>query len=176
MKIEYELKILDIDPREMKLKLHKLWAQEYPIKEFKRSIYDFHPASPNKWIRLRTDGDKTTLTIKDRQADAVDGTKELEIQVSSFQDSNLILQELGYTPRLYQENRRSSFVLDEVQIEIDEWPMIPPYLEVEWQSAEEVETMISKLWFSLEQTTGVDTEEVYKQHGIDLNTIPYLHF
>jgi adenylate cyclase, class 2 len=97
----------------------------------KRCIYDFNPMRPDAWIRLRDDGQQSTLTIKERSADTVDGTKELEVVVSSFEDMNAIMERLGYTSRLYQENRRRSFVLDDVQIEIDEWPMIPPYLEIE---------------------------------------------
>jgi adenylate cyclase class 2 len=86
----------------------------------KRCIYDFNPIRPDAWIRLRNDGHVSTLTIKERSADTVDGTKELEVVVSSFGDMNAILEKLGYHSCLYQENRRRSFVLDDVQIEIDE--------------------------------------------------------
>ena len=176
MKIEFEVKILDIDKDAMCEKLLKLWAEEFWIKEMKRSIYDFSPIRPGNRIRLRNDGGQSTLTIKERTADTVDGTKELEIEVNSFEDTKAILEKLGYHSRLYQENRRRSFVLDGVQIEIDEWPMIPPYLEIEWQNVEEVENMVTKLGYSMNDTTGVSTEEVYKQYWLNINDHAHLHF
>lgn len=57
--------------------------------------------------------------------------KELETEVADFETTNCILQELGYTPRAYQENRRTSYAYNDCDIEIDERPMIPPYLEIE---------------------------------------------
>lgn len=176
MKTEFEVKILNIDKDLMRDKLLKLGANEIGLKEMKRCIYDFNPMRPDAWIRLRNDGRQSTLTIKERSNDQIDGTKELEVVVSSFEDTNGILEKLGYSSRLYQENRRRSFELDGIQIEIDEWPMIPPYLEVEWQSIEEVESMVAKLGYGMSDTTAVDTEVVYNQYGLDLNTIPHLHF
>jgi hypothetical protein len=37
-----------------------------------------------------------------------------------------------------QENRRTSFELDGVCLELDEWPMIPPYLEIEGDARDDV--------------------------------------
>lgn len=176
MKTEFEVKILNIDKVAMREKLLKLGAKEIGLKEMKRCIYDFNPMRPDAWIRLRNDGKQSTLTIKERSNDEIDWTKELEVVVSSFQDTNAILEKLGYTSRLYQENRRRSFELDGIQIEIDEWPMIPPYLEVEWQSVEEVENMVAKLDFTMSDTTAVDTEIVYNQYGLDINSFTHLHF
>lgn len=81
-------------------------------------------------VRLRTNGVKNTITVKeiiDNQV--IDGTNELEVEVSDFNIANLILKELGYVPRNYQENYRIIYNLNGVQISIDTWPKIPTYVE-----------------------------------------------
>ena len=62
--IEYELRVLEINSEEIKNKLQELNAKLIEDVFQKRYVYDFHPVEPNKWIRLRTNGKITTLTIK----------------------------------------------------------------------------------------------------------------
>lgn len=102
------------------------------VNSIKRYVYDFNPINKNKWIRLRTDGKTSTLTIKEIvDKNEIDGTNEIEIEVSSFENANKILNELGYVARNYQENKRIKYTLDGVEIDIDFWPLIPPYVEIE---------------------------------------------
>ena len=96
MNTEYEVRVLEINHEEMVKKIESLGA-EFKFEALQqRYIYDVKPKKDNKWIRLRTDGKKTTLTIKDLQAKTIDGTKELEIAVDDFDKTNQILEELGY--------------------------------------------------------------------------------
>ena len=66
----------------------------------KRYVYDFNPKNPNKWIRLRTNGTKTTLTIKNVETSKIDGTRELEVVVDDFMPDDTIIygdfKYLGY--------------------------------------------------------------------------------
>ena len=79
MNTEYEVRILDIDVKEIKSKLDKLAKFEWDHIQ-KRYVYDFIPKQDNKWIRLRTNGSKSTLTIKNLVTSEIDGTQELEIE------------------------------------------------------------------------------------------------
>ena len=105
-KIEYELRVLEINKKEIQRKLKELNATLIEEVFQKRYVYDLKPAVPDKWIRLRTNGSKTTLTIKNIKASTIDGTSETEIEVSDFQTTNEILNELGYIARGKQENKR----------------------------------------------------------------------
>lgn len=81
------------------------------------------------------------------------------------------------TPRGYQENRRTSYTLGPVRLEIDEWPRIPPYLEIEADDAGQVwETAAAALVIDRERLTSVNTTEVYAPYGIDLDAIADLRF
>lgn len=174
MKTEFEIRILEIDVNDMIEKLEKLWAQRIAEREMRRFVYDFSPKKEWSWIRLRFDWTKTTLAIKEIQNDQIDGTKELEISVEDFDKTNLILEKLGYKFRNYQENRRISYKLDNVEIEIDFWPLIPPYLEIEGKTIEDVEKAVNKIGFDMQQTTSINTIKIYKQYWIDLDSIKEL--
>ena len=65
--IEYEVRVLEIDVEQIKNKLNELNAILVEDVFQRRYLYDFNPVNPDKWIRLRTNGSTTTLTIKDVQ-------------------------------------------------------------------------------------------------------------
>ena len=107
MKTEYEVRVLEIDKEKMIETLESLGAQKIGDWHQKRYVYDIIPKDDNSWIRLRTNGVETTLCIKDYTGTLVGDTKELEISVSSFEKTDLILGELGYKKRSIQENLNS---------------------------------------------------------------------
>ena len=171
MHTEYEVRVLDIDTEKIILKLEALGAEKIAEFDYKRRVYNFHPAVDHKWIRLRTDGKKTTLTIKKLESYEIDGTKELEIEVSDFEETNLILNELGYTAHTYQENRRIQYTYNGVEIDIDYWPLIPTYVEVEGPSEEAIYKTVEALGFTKDSCTSRDVEGIYLDYGYDLGTI-----
>ena len=169
MPAEYEAKALDIDPAAMAdLILAKGGRRVSAPTLQRRFVYDITPGADGKWIRLREAGGNVTLTVKEIAHDGIDGTQELEVVVSDFGATNELLGKLGFTPKSYQENRRTSFVLDGVQLEIDEWPMIPPYLEIEGPSPDEVYRIAALLGYDAEQLTSENTTKIYARYGIDL--------
>ena len=99
MKPEFEVRLLDINQDEFIKKLEDLGATYVDKYDQVRYIYDFNPFIENKWIRLRTDGKKTTLAIKDYQSTEIGGTKEVEIEVSDLEKTNEILNQIGYFSR-----------------------------------------------------------------------------
>ena len=175
--IEYEVRVLEIDVEKTKQKLEEVGAILIEDVLQKRYVYDFNPVEPNKWIRLRTNGIKTTLTIKKVESSEIDGTRELEIVVDDFDRTNAILAELGYKPRAIQENKRIKYDLDGVEIDIDTWPGIPTYLEVEGNSEKEVFDTLKKLGISKKNSTSLDVQSIYKEiYNIDLDENPNLYF
>jgi adenylate cyclase class 2 len=122
----------------------------------------------SRWIRLRNTGSRSTLTVKEIAHDGIDGTHEVEVGVDDFDATNELLGRLGFTPKSYQENRRTSFELEGGRLEIDEWPLIPPYLEIEADSRDEVIRVAALLGFAEDRLTGENTIKVYARYGIDL--------
>ncbi len=169
MHTEYEVRILEIDVSKVVKKLEKAGAKkEWDLLQ-RRYVYDLIPKVDNKWIRLRTNGEKTTLTIKNIVSSTIDGTRELEVEVGDFERCHQILEELGFEAKGYQENRRVQYSLNGVEIDIDYWPMIPTYLEIEGLSEEAVYEVLSLLGFKKEDATNKDVEGIYLDYGYDIN-------
>ncbi len=176
--IENEIRILEIDPQKWMTMLEQMGAKKVGDWTQIRTIYDFHPAIKNKWIRLRTNGKTTTLTIKEiLDKTKLDGTKELEIEVSDYQKTKDILKELGYEPRSIQENKRIRYVLGNVELDIDTWPLIPTYVEIEGKTKEDVEMFLQQISYSKEKCTSYDVESIYREfYHININDYPLLTF
>lgn len=176
MKTEFEARILEIDVEAIVKILESLGAEKVAERKLRRLVYDLEPGNETAWIRLRTDGAKSTLTVKEHRAEGIDGMKELEVVMDDFDMAKVFLSKLGREPRWYQENCRISYVLDGIEIEIDSWPLIPTYLEIEGKSVGEVEGMIERLGFSLADMTTLCTKDIYSKYGIDLHSIADLRF
>lgn len=178
MKIEKEMRFLEINKDQIVQKLIGLGAEcVFSDARQCRYVYDFNPVDPNKWIRLRTNGHETTLTIKQVVSQEIDGTKEWEIQVSDFDETYEMLAMMGYTPRAKQENIRSRFLLDGVEIDIDKWPGIPPYVELECDDLESIGKVVEKLGLSRYQSTTQDVSSIYENvYGINVMKIKNLAF
>ena len=63
MNIEYEIRVLEVDKEKLIKRLEELGAQLIGDFDQKRYVFDTIPKQDSKWIRLRTNGKKTTLTF-----------------------------------------------------------------------------------------------------------------
>lgn len=176
MPIEHEAKILDIDPEATERLILDKGGQKLGERFMRRYVYDITPGDHSKWIRLRDTGDEITLTVKQITSDAIDGTHEIEVSVDDFAATNALLGVMGFTAKSYQETKRTSFIVDGAQVEIDTWPQIPPYLEIEAGSKDEVVRVAGLLGYTEDNLTGENTIKIYARYGIDLNTVPALRF
>lgn len=177
MKTEYEIRVLEIDKQQIIKKLEELGATKIGEFNQKRYVYDLKPVEENKWIRLRTNGIKTTLTYKDIESNTIDGTKEVEIEVDDFETTNEFLERIGFKNKGYQENNRIQYVLNGVEIDIDLWPMIPTYLEIEGESETEVIKIKELLNIDETKVTALNCSDIYKDiYNIDISKIKELKF
>lgn len=176
MNTEYEIRVLEIDKEKLIKKLKELGAEFKGNNEQRRYVYDIIPKEDGKWVRLRTNGRKTTLTYKNVVKKTIDGTKELEVEVSDFEKTNELLENMGIKSKGYQENKRTQYILNDVEIDIDSWPMIPTYVEIEGKNEEEVMNMLEILELPKDKVTTLDVDSVYKKYGIDLKEIKVLKF
>ncbi|MFJ1460966.1 class IV adenylate cyclase [Nocardia sp. N2S4-5] len=176
MVIEHEAKILGIDPAAIERRIRDKGGHKFGERFMRRYVYDITPGDESKWIRLRDNGTGTTLAVKEITSDAIDGTHEVEVGVDDFEATNTLLEMLGFTAKSYQETQRVSFTLDGAQLELDTWPRIPPYLEIEAATKADVIHAAELLGYTEADLTGENTIKIYARHGIDLNTIPELRF
>lgn len=125
-----------------------------------------------KWIRLRQDGEIVEITIKyiysNKANYNIDEVKEIEIKTDNFEMANKLIEEMGYYRKKLAEKKRDSYSYQGMDIEIDEWTLLEPYIEIEGPSAEAIYELAKLLGYSKEQTRIMNTEDVYLEKGIDL--------
>ena len=151
MKSEIEVKFLDISIDEIRDQLRAAGAHlEHPMRLMRRAlIEEAHHVLENSFIRIRDEGDKTTLTFKRRMkpdgTSTIDSTKEIETTVGDFDTAVEIFAEAGWKYMTLQESRRETWLLDGAEVVIDEWPWIQPYIEIEAESEVIVRSVATKL-------------------------------
>ena len=141
--------------------------------------------NPNKWIRLRKTGDKSSITVKQIfnrknnkgfRTNNINDVKEIEVFVDDFEKAQELLHELGYYHKNYQEKRRICYEYNNIEIDIDIWPHIPAYMEIEGQCQEDIYTMLNKLDYSEKDAVVMNTDDVYTYYGLDLYSYKELKF
>jgi len=147
-------------------------------KELINFLERFHN-NEKKWIRLRKTNKKTTLTIKHILADndtSIQQMMETEMEVPSIKEANDFLRALGYSHKCYQEKKRISYILNNHTIDIDTWPGLPTYMEIEGESEEDLNSILNLLGYSMKDTVSCTVDEVYKRIGKDILNIRELKF
>lgn len=174
---EIEARILNVDPKDAKRRLERCGAEvRKAIHKQSRYVFDIDPSDDSRWIRVRTTDEGTTLAVKKVYHDDIDGTEEYEIAVGSEEDALAMLKIMGFTPKSYQENYRESYGIDDAQVTIDYWPRLKPYVEIEADTAAEVNQVARKLGYTHDQLSSTGNMKIYAAAGIDLNTIDRLVF
>lgn len=180
---EIECKFLDIDTEELERQLKGLGAKRQFSRLFRRRVFDYPDLrldAEGAWLRVRDEGDKVTMSFKQRlgvkSSGNDDGMKEIEVTVGDFEKMAVMLEAIGMKPKFYEENRRTAYELDGVEVVIDEWPLIPPYVEIEGSSWEEVDRTADKLGYKLSDKVICSTMQVYEKYGINESDYRILTF
>lgn len=165
MKTEVEAKFLGVDFNEMRRKLGELGGVcEQPMRLMRRVIIepDFLERR-DAFIRVRDEGDRVTLTFKEFVDNSLSGAREREVVVSDFDETVEILKSGGLEHRSYQESRRETWRLGEVEIVLDQWPWINDYIEIEAPSEELVKQMADRLGLVWSDAVFGSVDTIYKR-------------
>lgn len=133
----------------------------------------------NKWLRLRQSNDKVMLTSKhilEKNKTNFQNVVETEIEVSSLEETNLLLESLGLAKRSYQEKIRYSYKYKSAEIEIDLWPLLKPYIEIECDDENTINEIVELLGVSDKEIVSLNTEQLYKRINIDVHSMSELKF
>lgn len=182
MATEFETQVLEIDPDEIVKKLRELGAEEKAEVFQKRWIFDIaclNAEQPGlgEWIRVRQAGDKVDVTYKNKKDLSMTGTDEVELAVDDFDKAVEIFGKLNcFTGKYYQENKRKQFVLGDLEFDLDYWPNIPPFLEIEGKSEEAVKEGLKLLGLEDEENGHYGLINIYKKYGINLHEYKEMRF
>ena len=116
------------------------------------------------WIRVRDEGDKVTLTYKQLSDRTLHGTKEIEVVVNDFDKTCDLLISIGMISKAYQETKREKWKFGNVEITIDTWPWVPPFIELEGPNEEDVKMSASLLGLDWNKAMHGSVETIYQMH------------
>ena len=167
MRTEIEVKFLDVDHDKVRAQLKELGGVcELPMRLMKRAIIDYPDhrlqTDKNAYIRVRDEGQKVTLTYKQFKGQAVDSAREIEAEVDSFEDTIKIFEAIGLKVRSFQESKRETWKLGKVEVVLDEWPWLKPYLEIEGESEAELRAAAQRLGFDWQDAVFGDVMAAYR--------------
>lgn len=179
MKHEYEAKFLAVDVVGLQAKLTALGAvQALPRTLLTRKIFENNSLDEGAWLRLRDEGIRSTLTLKQvTDATTIDGTAEIETEVTDLHAMADILRRVGLTEVRYQENYREEWRLGEVVFDFDTWPDLPTFLEIEGPDEASVRQAAALLDLDYSEARFGSVDEIYKSEtGRDILAEPTLLF
>jgi len=152
---EIEVKIIEINPPAIIKILEQLGAQKVFDGEMNSIYFDCQGEfkKSRKTLRLRQKKEISILTFKLKKKESqVRINEELETQVQNFEITRKILKNLGFREVSVDIRRRISYRLKRSLVEIDFYRGIPPSLEVESPSKEELRQIVKLLGYSMAQT------------------------
>jgi len=166
MQTEIEAKWLNIVPDEFRKVLYAAGATLVNEERLMvRKVFDYSDMSLEAnggWVRVRDEGDKVTMSYKQLSDRTVYGTKEVSVTVSDFNDSCAFLESIGLVANSIQETKRESWKIEGAEIEIDTWPWIPSFVEIEAESVEKLKEVAEKLGLDYEQALHGSVELAYQ--------------
>lgn len=150
MQKEIEAKFLNQNHDEIRSKLKKLGAKcQFTTKLVHRTVFDFPDrrlSAQGSWVRLREELDGSVeLMLKTVKTNEIGATFEQPITVHSYDAAKQFLLSIGLEVKSEEESKRELWHLGNVEIMLDEWPWVPPYIEIEAPSEGAVKEVASKL-------------------------------
>jgi len=159
METEIEAKWLRIDHPTFRDTLMSAGAELVsPERKMVRRVFDYPDKRLSKvggWVRVRDEGGIITLSYKQVNDRTLHGTQEVTVTVTDFEATCAFLGAIGLKSKAFQETTRESWKLGSVEIELDTWPWIPSFVEIEAKD--------SKLLYAAAKKLGLDRNKAL--HG-----------
>ena len=179
------MRFLEIDKKEILKKLERIKAKAIDNRVLKEIIFydqagDF--VKSHRFIRLRQDGKNNFLAYKHHKSQGkdiskVDDVVEVEITVDSFDQAKMLLEKIGFIAFREQEKERQSFSINDCLVDIDTWPVIPTYLEIEGPTESKLKDIADKLGLDWDKAYfGSARDVIEKVYNINVSELHYFTF
>lgn len=184
--LEKEIKILDVNVKDLQEKFEKFWA----VKTFEWYVHDIYYDFPwdlwdkmeanKRLFRVRKKWDIHMYTIKRKRNKAEEwGEKWLKIAdeweriITDVDSFTKVLEKYGMVETREKKKYRISYSLDNLEFDIDDYfygddnSLIPPLLEIEAHTKEEIYDWIKKLWLENNRQEKWGSRKLFKHYGVE---------
>lgn len=178
IKPEIEATFININKQELRDKIRAAGG-ELRLEEtlMRRVVFD---TGPHSFARVRDEGDKITMSYKRHDSATLGGSKEICLTVDDYDQAVQFVESLGVKIKAEQETYREEWLLDGVAIDIDTWPWIPTFVEIEGPTEAKVIQVAKTLGFDMQESIYGSVDEVYKRYfnvtNDDINYMPEIKF
>jgi adenylate cyclase class 2 len=183
---EFELKFLEVDVAALEKKLLSIGAEKVGEYDYAIVVFDYPDLRLDKdesWLKLRTGGKKTTLSFKKRMGVKSndgsipdEGMQEVEIIVDDYKKTQELLKSIGMVVKREMVKKRIRYQKGKAVFDIDFWPEIPAYIEIESDSVEGAKEAACELGFDPENGLICSAQQVYTKYGYDMNDYSSVNF
>lgn len=170
---EHEIKVLDVNIEKLTEKLDKIGAKK--VYDDVRTIIALDTADrlflgqKDKLIRVTDEGSiKVTMHINQSKPELKEAIK---FKTSRLKETMDFFHEMGIEPISKVSQNRISYELGKIDFDIDKFPTIPAFLEIDTECLEEegytVDSLLKVLGLENNKVVEMGTEDIHKLYGID---------
>ncbi len=175
---EIEATFINIDKDQLRAQLKELGAKLLqPETLMRRTIFNIDDHS---FVRVRDEGNRITMSYKRLDTLSLSGMREICLDVNNYDEAIKFVKICGLKPKAVQETLREEWELDGVELDIDTWPWLPAFVEIEGPSEAAVENVTEKLGLQMTDALYGSVDEVYKIYydvtSQDINYCPEIKF
>ena len=170
---EVETKILDVDKDKIVERLNSLGAKKVLDTSFKVDWFRISGLEEGKdpwFLRIRTTSDgKSEVTWKSSRnfLGAASEHKEINLNIADHQKLANLFEEIGLEKYAHQEKNRISWLFDDWRFDLDKYPKMPAYLEIEGKNEEHIQEAIKLLFLEKNKATPEGERVVIQEYGLD---------
>ncbi len=170
---EHEIKVLDVDIVKLVENLEKLGAKK--VYDDTRTIIALDTEDKmflnqkDKLIRITDEGSiKVTMHVNQSKPEIKEGIK---FKTSRLKETMDFFHEMGLNPISKVKANRISYELGKIDFDIDKFPSIPPFLEIDIEFLNDegytLESLLKVLELEDNQIVVMGTEDIHKLYGVD---------
>lgn len=178
--LEKEIKILEIDKIEVEKKLLELWATKTFDWFIHDIYYDFHEGQSLKMednkrlFRVRKKWEEHLYTIKrkrnkkkewwEKWLKVADEGENIITNVESF---TKVLEKYWMTKIREKMKHRTSYKIDNIEFDIDDYESIPTLIEIEAPTNLDIQNYIQKLWLENHIQKKFWSRKLYEYYNLE---------
>lgn len=171
--VEHEVKVLDIDVLQLRTKLEEIGAIK--IYDDIRTIMALDTEDrmflnkKDKLIRLTDEGNiKVTMHVNQSNPKIKEAIK---FKTSRMKETLDFFKEMGIMPISKVKARRMSYELGKIDFDIDKFPKIPAFLEIDIENLKDegytIDSLLEKLDLQKNRVVTMGTEDIHKLYNLD---------
>lgn len=181
MPAEIEARFLDVDIPALLGRPHNLGADDLGEELLRETVfYDKELSwqrSGRVLVRIREGKGGVSVSYKNAAVDTVSGTQEIEFAADNAKAVEQLLVEIGLVAWRRQEKKRHSFRFRGVSVDLDTWPGVPTYVELEGPSEAGIQKTAASLELEWSQAIfGNAGLTIEKHYGIPVRQLRWFTF